>query len=154
MQQHIRDVYLDRAHFAAGAAQRRGERQMGRFVGSDELRSDYRANWTGIYPAISVAAYLLIDRTYIQASAAANTIKRFAKAGVRKYVQPAIIEYYHMQFFGAFFACGTFYACQEGDVRTHLLAGGAAREQPQKDREVFKSWDYFFDPDKSDMNPW
>ena len=62
MDQDLRDVDLDRAHFVAGAAQRRRVRQRLRVFQTLQLRREDRADRTAVDRPVGVAAGLAVDR--------------------------------------------------------------------------------------------
>ncbi|MDV7390995.1 hypothetical protein RZS08_06575, partial [Arthrospira platensis SPKY1] len=62
IEQHARDVDVDRANFPAHAAQRAGVGQGRGLFQPGEQRGDDGANRAGIDPAVGVAAGYLVDR--------------------------------------------------------------------------------------------
>src|SRR5436853_5666686 len=152
MQQHVRNVDLDRAHLATRAAQRRSERKIFRSFASNQLRGQKGSDRSGIDPSIGMAADLLINRTGVQTGAAANAIERLAQVFVCKNVHAAVIEYDYMKLLGAFVDSRCLYPAYERNIGAHLLTARAPRQQPEKYREIFQPRDDFLDPHQRHMN--
>ena len=81
-QQHPRDVDPDRADFAARSAQAAGLRQVGHAPRPRALAL-HRADRPGIDAAVRVAADLLVDRTGVQARAAADAVQHLREFRAR-----------------------------------------------------------------------
>src|SRR5439155_4290589 len=78
VEQQVRDVDLHRAHFAAGAAQRRGKGQLAGALEAGKLGRYQSADGATLDPAVGVPADLPVDRAGVEASVAANTKERLA----------------------------------------------------------------------------
>ena len=76
VQQHARDVDLDRADLVAGAAEARRIRQRLRVLDPAQLRREDRADRAGIDGAVRVAAGARVDRADVEARAAADAVQR------------------------------------------------------------------------------
>src|SRR5438477_809043 len=97
MQQQLRNVDLDRTHFTTGTAQARRVRQLRRFAQSNQLRRDDGADWSRVNRAVGMPANLLIDRTRVQAGAAANARERLPRSRMGQHSRAAIVEQDDMQ---------------------------------------------------------
>ena len=75
VKEQFRDIYFDRANFAAGAAQAGRVRELCRLSQSEQLWRDNCADWAGINRSVCVPADLLVHGTGIEARAATDAGK-------------------------------------------------------------------------------
>ena len=136
----MRDVDLDRACLAAGAAQRAGARQVLGGVQAGEQRCQHGADGAGIHPAVGVAADVLVDRADVEAGAAAQAIKRLAVVAAED-IRAPVVHDDHVQFLGAVEVVRPPRSGNHGDVAGYLLAGGAVGQHLQHHRQVVEPRD-------------
>src|SRR5579875_2680527 len=92
MQQQVGDVDPHWADFAAGSTKRRGKREFSGRSQTDKFRSDERADRTAVNPAVGMSADLAVNRTSVEAGAAADAIERFAHLFIRQRANAAVVH--------------------------------------------------------------
>src|SRR5262249_31233305 len=92
VQEHPRDVDLDRAHLGAGPAEARRERQRGRALDPEQLRRQDRADRPGVHRAVRVAAGARVDGADVEAGAAADAVQRLPADLVAEDASAPVVE--------------------------------------------------------------
>ena len=100
LEQHLRNIDLDRTDLGACAAQAGCERQPGIAGDAVKLRRDDGADRARVNPRIIVAADLAIHRAVIEASAAANAVQRLALLGIGQQLRAAVVEQQQVKLVG------------------------------------------------------
>src|SRR5262249_6346946 len=77
--QHTRDVDPDRTRLRARAAERRGVGEVLHRPGALQHRGQQDPDRAGVRVAVGVAADLAVDRTHVQAGAAAQAVERLTQ---------------------------------------------------------------------------
>ena len=90
--QHFRDIDLDRANIITGPTERRGVGQRTSRFDPNQLRREDRANRAGVDRVVSVAAGALVDRTDVETGAATNTVERLPSNRVGQHIGTPIVE--------------------------------------------------------------
>ncbi len=150
--QHGRDVDLDRAHLVAGAAQRRGVRQrVGLRVLTDAVhqRVQDRADRAGVDRAVGVPADPLVDRAHVQAGRAADAPQRLAADLVGEGAGASVVEEHDVHLLRP--VTGSHAGPRRG-VGVHPLAGRGPRQQPQEHVEVGERRHDLLDADDRDQD--
>src|SRR5215831_8813400 len=137
-------IDLHRTDVAARAAQRGCERQAG-VGGGTEVWRQHRANRSGNGNAIAVSAASAVHRAGIHASAAANTMQRSAVLVALQNSGAAVVDNDDVQL-----ATRT-RAVEVGSIGGDWLPGSRSREKPEKDCEVLRPRDDFFNPHAGDV---
>ena len=134
VQQHLRDVDLDRADLVARAAEARGVRQRGGVLDPDELRREDRADRARVHRAVGVTAGARVDRADVEAGAAADAVRAPARpTSSREHARAAVVEQHDVELLRPVALRD---AGPERRVRVHPLAGRRARQELQEDLEV------------------
>src|SRR5579859_7842144 len=97
MEQDTPNIGLNRTDVPASTAKRRGERQVRRRR-SEEIRADDRADRTGVGHAVGMTADPPIDRTDIEARAAAQAVKRLAQNRIGEHAAAPVIDHHDVDF--------------------------------------------------------
>ena len=147
--EHGRDVDLDRADLVAGAAQRGRPRQRRRLVEPLELRREDRADRARVDRLVGVAAGARVDRADVQAGRAADAVQRLAADLVREHVGPARVEQDEVELARAVVLA---HARPDRRVRVHPLRGRGARQQLEHHLEVAPGRQHLLDPHQRDQD--
>src|SRR5271168_4726175 len=135
MNQDFRDVDLDRTDLIAGPAQGRSVGQRIAVLEPSifqlmKLRGQDRADRSGVNRSIGVAAGLAVDRAGIQASSAADALKRLLRLCVVEDGAASVVEQDDMELARAVAGMN---ACPQRVVGVHPLASSRARQRLQED---------------------
>src|SRR5947209_970415 len=152
VQQQFRDVNLPGAELTTRAAETRSIRQLRRAFYSRQLRRDECADWSRIDRAVSVAAYLLIDRAGVQARATAYARERLARHGMREHTRAPVVHQNYMHLLRSFVVHATLNARDQRLIRGKALSSARARQQLQEHVQVNEARDDLLYAHHSDVH--
>ena len=153
MQQQTRDVDLDRASIATSSAQGGSEGQLLGLLLSHQRGSDDGPDGAGVYPTIGMPTNLLVDRTDVEASPAAQAVQGLPQHLIGQQARPAVVHQHQMELLrtvGVFIRLG---AGNHTDVAGQALSGSGARQQPQQHRQVLQRGHHLLHTGEGDMYP-
>lgn len=98
-----------------------------------------------------MAADIFINRTGIQAGAAADAIKALSGFCVFQYVGTAVVHQYHIHFFRTVYFVFLARATEDGIVYRYLLTGTISSQQWPEQRQIIDRGQHLFNADQHDM---
>src|SRR5512147_1725496 len=143
-EQLVVQVDPGRADVAAGAAQRRGEGK-GPVGGQVAGRGQHRADGSGDHPGVGVAAAAAVDRAGVEAGAAADAGQRPPEAPLGQQARAAVVDQHDVEL------AAPARAVEMAGVAGDGLTDGAARQEPEEDRQVLGPGDELLDPHRGDV---
>src|SRR6266568_5414333 len=142
MQQHLRNVNLDRTDLVARSAQGGSIREGFSLLHAHQLRCENSPNGTGVDRAIGMTARAGIDRANIETGTATDTVQRLTTDLVSKDVSTSVVEQHQVE---RLWAISRRYPCPQAGVGIHPFACRTAWQQLQEDRKVLKGGQDFLD---------
>ncbi len=129
------EVDLYRAHFCAVATKRRCITEMFPFFHVTHIGCDHCTDRSAVCCCVCVAAYVLVNRTSIQACAAAYTVKTFALLFIVQNIGASVVEQDNVHFIWTVCFTRLFRTADHGIVHGYRLARSVCckqwPEQPQ-----------------------
>ena len=117
-----------------------------------QVRRDDRANRTLIGRAITVPADVFENRTNVQTGATADAVERIALFGIRQQFRAAVVQQYDVKFFRAVGFARLAWAAVKCIVAGDGLSRARRGQHWQKQRQVGKFGQDFFNSDKRNVN--
>src|SRR5438046_7551629 len=110
-----------------------------------QMRCDHGTDGAGIGGAVSMAAYVPVNGTDVQASAAANTMERVALFRIGEKFSAAIVQEHHMVFIRAVRFSGLPRPAIHGVVTGDGLAGSCGRQHRKEEGKVLHAGEDLLD---------
>ena len=142
---------LHRARGGARAAERRGVREVARLLEPLQQRHEHSAHRARVDGAVRGAAGLPVDRTDVEARAAANAREHLAVAAAGE-LRPAVVEDHDVKLVRPVLLARAPRAGDQRRVRRQALARAAPREQAQHHRQIGERRDEPLHADEHDVN--
>src|SRR6266566_5728862 len=133
VQQHLRNVDLDRANFVAGPAQGGSVGQAFGSLYTHQLWCENSTDRAGVDRAIGMTARAGIDRADIEAGATADAVQRLTTHIVGEDLRAPIVKQYQVE---ALRAISWRHSRPQTCIRIHPFSRRAARQQLQEDGKV------------------